>query len=129
MASGSEPNLNIQDIVRAVVSDLNAHPAPQPAQNQISSNETISSELYNSFQIPRGGVQRNNQAQISLAQACTQVQSLVSGFNARRNYSTRARPRARRQNRSGSGRFQPYSGQPRSQGLLGHGRGEERRPW
>ena len=114
MASSSKQNvttnLNIQEIVQAVVNNLIALPAPLPTTSEgstNSTNETVSIELNRSFQILRGGVSRSQAS--GPQQLCTQqIQSIVLGFNAQSNYSTRPSPRARRQNLFGSGRFQPY---------------------
>ena len=84
MASSSKQNvttnLNIQEIVQAVVNNLIALPAPLPTTSEgstNSTNETVSIELNRSFQILRGGVSRspkhldrNNYAHNKFNQLC-----------------------------------------------------------
>ena len=121
---------NLQQIVRAVVANLNALPPQQPPQNgsnnnsnptsNIHGNLTVQDELHRSFQIPRTGASSNNQSeqpsqseqfQGSTSNQTGIISSIAAGFSSRANYSnTRAITRSRRTNRSNNtGRFQPYS--------------------
>ena len=120
---------NIQQIVRAVVANLNTLPPQQLPQNgpqQLPQNGsnilTVQDELYRSFQIPRTSTSGNtNQAveqpsqsgqfQGSTSNQASIINSIAAGFSSRSNYSnTRATTRSRRTNRSNNtGRFQPYS--------------------
>ncbi len=127
---GNKMENNIQQIVRAVVANLNALPPQQPSQNgsNINSNPTsnihgnlaVQDELHCSFQIPRTSASGNNQSerpsqseqfQSSTSNQAGIVSSIAAGFSSRGNYSnTRATTRPRRTNQSNNtGRFQPYS--------------------
>lgn len=133
---GNKIENNIQQIVRAVVANLNTLPPQQPPQNgsningnptsNVHGNLTVQDELYRSFQIPRTSTSGNtNQAVAQTSQSARQseqlqgsisnqasiVNSIAAGFSSTSNYSnTRGTTRSRRTNRSNNtGRFQPYS--------------------
>ena len=117
---------NIQQIVRAVVANLNTLRPQQQPQNgsningnptsNVHGNLTVQDELYCSFQVPRTSTSGNtNQAVEQTSQSARQsgqfqgsisnqasiINSIAAGFSPRSNYSnTRATTRSWRTNRS-----------------------------
>ena len=118
MTRGNKMENNIQQIVRAVVANLNTLPPQQLPQNG-SNILTVQDELYRSFQNPRTStsgninqaVEQPSQFQGSTSNQASIINSIAAGFSSRSNYSnTRATTRSRRMNPSNNtGRFLPYS--------------------
>ena len=69
----SQPSINIQDIVRAVVDNFNSLPSRSSINNPTSSASTIVDELNRCFQIPRGA-----QPHVESSTTCRKPTKLVA---------------------------------------------------
>ena len=120
----AERDLNIQDVVRMVVANLN-RPGP-PAQSSSDSlpvSTTTEAELNSAFQLPRGPQHGNSSNACMPSSLCnpSALSRLSGGFSNRQNYSRGVdvgRGRRRRQttfNRTSHGRFYSVRTGPREE--------------
>ena len=111
MAGNSQSASSVQQIVNAVLNNLNRLPQQE---NQTSATSTsndnevsVTSELNRAFRIPRASTSANVQA--ILPSTVASIRAVESNFSATSNYGRTGRDSERRgRSRSHNGRFQPY---------------------